>query len=86
MASLQPQTLYTQATHAELAQDYDDAFRLYIKAAEGFLHLSRSADDSAKSRWKKEAGRALERAERIKGVRSQSELRTVEVDYWSDGV
>lgn len=82
----QPQALYTQATHAELAQDYDEAFRLYIRAAEGFLHLSRgSVNDSAKSPWKKEAGRALERAERIKGVRCQGGLRTVEVDYWSEG-
>lgn len=86
MASSQPQTLYTQATQAELAQDYDEAFRLYIRAAEGFLHLSRgSINHSAKSHSKKEAGRALERAEMIKSVKRQGELRTVEVDYWSEG-
>lgn len=86
MASPQPQTLYTQATHAELAQNYDEAFRLYVRAAEGFLHLSRiNVDNSVKSCWKKEAGRALERAEKIKGMKCQGRLRTVEIDYWSDG-
>jgi calpain-7 len=81
-----PKTSYTKATRAELAQEYDEAFRLYIKAAEGFIHLSRgSADDADKVRWKKEAGKALERAERIKCVKGQSGLRGVEVNFWSDG-
>jgi hypothetical protein len=76
---------YTKAARAELAQDYAEALRLYIKATEGFLHLSRgSADDTEKARWKKEAGKALERAERIKGVKGQGGLRG-EVDFWSDG-
>jgi hypothetical protein len=80
------QKSYTKASRAELAEDYDEAFGLYIKAAEGFLYLSRgSVDDASSARWKKEAGKALERAERIKGVKGQSGLRGVEVDFWSDG-
>ncbi|KIM82477.1 hypothetical protein PILCRDRAFT_463625 [Piloderma croceum F 1598] len=81
-----PQTSYTKASRAELARDYDEAFRLYIKAAEGFLHLSRgNVDDTRKAQWKKEAGKALERAERIKSVKGRDGLRGVEVDIWSDG-
>lgn len=80
------QRSYIKASRAELAEDYDEAFRLYIKAAEGFLYLSRgSLDDASSTRWKKDAGKALERAERIKGVKGQSGLRGVEVDFWSDG-
>ncbi|KAJ4483777.1 hypothetical protein J3R30DRAFT_3284463 [Lentinula aciculospora] len=91
--------MYTKATKSELAQDYDSAFHLYIKAAELFLHLSRStsATENDKSQWKKSASRALDRAERIKQMTeksrpsptsaSQSEAATkltpVGVDYFS---
>ncbi|KAF8627516.1 hypothetical protein AX15_004392 [Amanita polypyramis BW_CC] len=60
---------YTKATQAELAKNYDAAFRLYIKAAEGYLHLSRlsgTAGEAQKTKWKASATRALERAEKIK--------------------
>ncbi|KZP13760.1 cysteine proteinase [Athelia psychrophila] len=83
-----PQNLYTKATRAELAQSYDEAFRLYIRAAEGFLQHSRAQGEPGKSRSKKDAGRALERAERIKSVKGaggsgSGTLRPVEVDFWS---
>jgi hypothetical protein len=59
---------------------------LYIKAAEGFLHLSRgNIDDARKTQWMKEARKALERAEKIKTVKGQYGLKGVEVDIWSDG-
>jgi calpain-7 len=59
---------------------------LYIKAAEGFLHLSRGTEEEAcKARSKKEAAKALERAEKIKDVKGKNGLRDVEVDIWSDG-
>lgn len=92
--SLDPQTFYTKGTQAELAKNYDEALRFYIKSAEGFLHLSRTAagsqDTVASGSWKKEAGKALQRAERIKAIKgkeggSSSGLKSVEVDYWSDG-
>jgi calpain-7 len=66
-------TSFVQQTHgkaakAEFAKDYDQAFRLYVKAAEAFLHLSRSASatDKKKLQWKTSAAKALERAEIIK--------------------
>lgn len=62
------QTTSSKAAKAEFSKNYDQAFRLYIKAAELFLHLSRSssADDRSKHKWKSSAAKALERAERIK--------------------
>ncbi|KAF9073543.1 hypothetical protein BDP27DRAFT_1390928 [Rhodocollybia butyracea] len=68
------ESLYSKATKSELARDYDSAFRLYIKAAESFLHLSRSASETEKDKlnWEKNASKALERAERIKQTREKS--------------
>ncbi|KIL55881.1 hypothetical protein M378DRAFT_90149 [Amanita muscaria Koide BX008] len=65
------QTTYRKATQAELAKNYDSAFRLYIKSAEGYLHLSRSvpgASEPQKNKWKEAADKALGRAEKIKSV------------------
>ncbi|KAF9485226.1 cysteine proteinase [Pholiota conissans] len=58
----------SKAIKAEYAKDYDQAFRLYLKAAENFLHLSRSssAPDKFKQQWKNSAAKSLERAEKIK--------------------
>lgn len=89
------QTAYKKAANAELAHEYDEAFRLYIKAAEGFLHLSRSTssgnvnhDEKSKMLWKKEAAKALERAEKIKDAKGTGSggVRAVEVDHWSEGL
>ena len=55
----------SKAAKAEFAKEYDQAFRLYIKAAESFLHLSRQSDKT-KQQCKANASKALERAERIK--------------------
>ncbi|KAJ3715961.1 hypothetical protein DFJ43DRAFT_1126860 [Lentinula guzmanii] len=70
------ESAYTKATKSELARDFDSAFRSYIKAAELFLHLSRSASatDQARSQWKKSASKALDRAERIRQVSEKSRL------------
>ncbi|KAJ7099454.1 hypothetical protein B0H15DRAFT_771653, partial [Mycena belliarum] len=83
---------YAKAVKAEFAKDYDTAFRLYIKAAEAFLHLSRAVDrERDKPKWKTCAGKALERAEKIKAFvekssdpsRSEARLTPVGVDYFS---
>ncbi|KAI0317408.1 hypothetical protein OF83DRAFT_1058748 [Amylostereum chailletii] len=65
------QHLYTTATKAELKRDFDTAFKLYIKAANAYLTLSRSASegDARQALWRKEAGKAVERAEKIKEAR-----------------
>ena len=50
-----------------MAKNYDAAFRLYIKSANAYLHLSRSApSDVQKEKWKTSTSKALERAEKIK--------------------
>ncbi|KAJ6593314.1 hypothetical protein B0H19DRAFT_1215467 [Mycena capillaripes] len=90
------ESTYAKAVKAEFSKDYDAAFRLYIKAAESFLHLSRSVNqDRDKTKWKTSAGKALERAEKIKAFvdksktsssdpsRSEARLTPVGVDHFS---
>lgn len=78
------QLSYAKAAKAELSQDWDAAFRLYVKATEGFLHLSRiSADDGARKRFKASAGKALERAEKIKAVKKDA-VNPVVADAFSE--
>lgn len=81
------QALYTKASKAELNSDYDTAFRLYLDSAKAFLHLSRSTashvDEKAKSAWKADAAKALERAEAIKKVKSEY-IRPVVRDVFSE--
>jgi len=62
------QIMHSKASQAEFAKDYDQAFRLYIKTAELFLHLSRltNTTEANKQRWKTAASKALARAELIK--------------------
>ena len=83
------QVTYTKATQAELAKNYDAAFRLYIRAAEGYLHLSRSsgtASEAQKTKWKASAARALERAEKIKSFTEKQRIgRAVPVAGRVDG-
>ncbi|KAF8058758.1 hypothetical protein FPV67DRAFT_1523596 [Lyophyllum atratum] len=60
---------YTKAAKAELSCEYDLAFRLYVKSAELYLHLSRSGTGATPvqaAKWKASAGKALQRAEKIK--------------------
>jgi calpain-7 len=62
--------LLSKATGAEQRQDWDQAFQLYIKAAESFLSLYRSTPHKTlRSEYKICAGKALERAEKIKAVK-----------------
>ena len=62
--------VYSKAAKAELERDYDRAFQLYLKAADGFLHLdSTTSDTSIRAACKTEAGKALDRAEKIKAIK-----------------
>jgi calpain-7 len=51
-----------------LAKEYDRAFGLYVKSAELYLYQSRlsKGNDKDESKWKGNAGKALQRAEKIK--------------------
>ncbi|KJA22940.1 hypothetical protein HYPSUDRAFT_138453, partial [Hypholoma sublateritium FD-334 SS-4] len=66
----------SKATKAEYAKDYDQAFRLYLKAAEYFLHISRSTQTTEKNKqqWKVNARKCLERAEKIKTFSEPSRI------------
>ncbi|GLB37855.1 putative peptidase C2 family protein [Lyophyllum shimeji] len=78
---------YSKAAKAELSRHYDPAFRLYVKSAELYLHLSRSGSDSTSAqvtKWKANAGKALQRAEKIKAfVDKQAPQRDVATDLTS---
>ncbi|KAI9465176.1 hypothetical protein BJY52DRAFT_668504 [Lactarius psammicola] len=64
------ESLYARAAKAELAKDLDTAFRLYVQAATAFLNTSREATHPrTQGQARKDAERALDRAERIKAVK-----------------
>ncbi|KAG5351927.1 hypothetical protein C0989_004474 [Termitomyces sp. Mn162] len=68
-ADQEAELTYSKAAKAELSRDYDVAFRLYVKSAELYLHLSRTWSDNFSvqtGKWKASAAKALERAEKIK--------------------
>ena len=78
------QALYAKATKAELNKDLDSAFKSYIEAAKAFLHLSRSSsDEKLQTKLKSDAGKALQRAEKIKAAKS--DLTPVIRDPSSEG-
>ncbi|KAL1744851.1 hypothetical protein HDZ31DRAFT_37779, partial [Schizophyllum fasciatum] len=62
--------LHNKAMKAELAKEYDRAFKLYIQAAEQYLHRSRTdqQSDKLKEQLRANARKCMERAEKIKGV------------------
>lgn len=68
---------YNKAAKAELSRDYDLAFRLYVKSAELYLHLSRSSIvNTEATKWKTNAGKALQRAEKIKAFADKQKGQT----------
>ncbi|KAL5504667.1 RIM13 [Sanghuangporus vaninii] len=67
--------LYSRATVAEHAGEFDVAFGLYLSAAQAFLHRARSLPaqrEADRSKCKVNAGTCLERAERIKTSRKNA--------------
>jgi calpain-7 len=72
-----------RATKAELNKEWDEAFQLYAKAAEDFLHISRTAaTERRRSECKAQAGTALQRAERIK--EAKGDLAPVTMNPFSE--
>ncbi|KAI0919091.1 hypothetical protein AcV5_002096 [Taiwanofungus camphoratus] len=77
------ETTYSKAAKAELHKDLDRAYRFYVKAAADFLHLSQtSTDGKSRSTCKSQAGKAIERAEKIKAIRP--DLTPVIKDHFSE--
>jgi calpain-7 len=85
LPNISGQTIYSKAVKAELESDWDQAFRLYIKAAESYLHLNRTTtDEKLRAKCNANAVKALERAEKIKAKRQ--DLAPVVVDPFSVGM
>ncbi|CCM05215.1 uncharacterized protein FIBRA_07425 [Fibroporia radiculosa] len=79
------QDTYSNAAKAELQRDLDRAFRLYIKAAEDFVHLGQVCHDARlRAACKNEANKALERAEKIKHIKP--DVSPVAKNYFSERV
>ena len=76
-----------KATLAEINGDYNEAFRLYITAAQSYLRLVRGevgvVGEAARKSLTKEASRCLERAERIKAAKK--DLVPLPRDPFSEG-
>jgi len=74
-----------KATIKELARDYNAAFKLYVTAAQDFLHLSKILqDEKEQARCKQAASTALTRAEKIKAFKNDI-LKPVARDFFSEG-
>lgn len=79
--------LYSRATIAEHERDFDAAFRLYLSAAQAYLHRAKSLPaqrETDRSKCKSSAGSCLERAERIKATRRDT-LKPLVRDPFSKG-
>ncbi|KAG6335832.1 hypothetical protein ID866_3268 [Astraeus odoratus] len=80
---------YNRAAKSELSSDFSTAFRLYLSAADSFLHLTRSEplNPAFHARCKAQAAKSLERAEKIKKASERPgagiEIDVVPVDWFA---
>ncbi|KIM64021.1 hypothetical protein SCLCIDRAFT_116338, partial [Scleroderma citrinum Foug A] len=78
-----------RAARAEHSSDFSTAFRLYLSAADAFLHLSRSESLNLafQTRCKASAAKALERAEKIKRASERPgacfEVDAIPIDWFT---
>lgn len=83
------EAVYTRAARAEHSSDFSTAFRLYLSAADAFLHLSRSESLNLafQTRCKASAAKALERAEKIKKASERPgagfEVDAIPIDWFT---
>ncbi|KAH8103263.1 hypothetical protein BXZ70DRAFT_888986, partial [Cristinia sonorae] len=74
---------YAKAASAELHRDYDVAFRLYVETVQNYLYMAqKSAVPSVRATCKAQAGKALERAEKIKSYKM--DLNPVSINHFSE--
>ena len=79
------QAIANKAKIKELAGDHNAAFKLYVTAAQDFLHLSKVfQDEKERARCKQAASAALMRAEKIKAFKNDS-LKPLARDFFSEG-
>ena len=79
------QAIANKAKIKELAGDHNAAFKLYVTAAQDFLHLSKVLqDEKERARCKQAASTALVRAEKIKAFKNDG-LKPLARDFFSEG-
>jgi len=69
-------SIYTRASKFELENDWNNAFKLYLQAADAFLHISRTADP----KYRNNAAKALDRARKIQ---QHKNLNPLSIDHFS---
>ncbi|KAG2142326.1 uncharacterized protein EDB93DRAFT_1158574 [Suillus bovinus] len=70
---VEAENIYTKAAKFELANDWNNAFKFYLQAADAFLHIhSRTGDP----KYRKNAAKAVDRAEKIKQFKTLTPLTT----------
>ncbi|KAI6046422.1 hypothetical protein EDC04DRAFT_1692699 [Pisolithus marmoratus] len=83
------EAIYARGAKSELSSEFSAAFRLYLAAAEAFLHLSRSEslNPTLRARCKANAAKSLERAEKIKRASERPgarfEVDIVPIDWFA---
>lgn len=79
------QAIAKKAKIKELAGDHNAAFKLYVTAAQDFLHLSKVLrDEKERARCKQAASTVLIRAEKIKAFKNNT-LKPIARDFFSEG-
>lgn len=82
---LAPQAATTKAAKAELAGNFDEAFKLNIEAAQTYLYLVRNTtNEGTKAQLRAVSAKVLERAERIKAAKKQH-ITPVDLSRLSQG-
>ncbi|KAG2043833.1 hypothetical protein BDR03DRAFT_995910 [Suillus americanus] len=76
MSIAEAESIYTRASKFELENDWNNAFKLYLQAADAFLHISRTADP----KYRNNAAKAVDRAEKIK---QHKNLDPLSIDHFS---
>ncbi|KAG1878778.1 hypothetical protein F4604DRAFT_1754108 [Suillus subluteus] len=76
MSIAEAESIYTRASRFELESDWNNAFKLYLQAADAFLHISRTADP----KYRNNAAKAVDRAEKIK---QHKNLNPLSIDHFS---
>lgn len=79
------QAVTIKAAKAELAREYDSAFKLNIEAAQTYLFLTRNTtNEGTKAQLRAVSAKVLERAERIKQAK-KDQIKPIEQSILSPG-
>ncbi|KAG2063826.1 hypothetical protein BDR04DRAFT_1235377 [Suillus decipiens] len=77
MSAAEAESIYSRASKFELENDWDNAFKLYVQAADAFLQISRTTTDP---KYRNNAAKAVDRAQKIK---RHKQLKPLSIDHFS---